>query len=115
MKGISLPIEMIIVISISVIALLTIVFFFGAGFTKGAASISDTDAWNRACGMIKSRGCHINEDLSSITIPRYMIGENQEGTARDACLNSLGYGRLYLEDDKCVSACCGTSTATVGR
>ncbi len=112
MKGISLPIEMIIVISISVIALLTIVFFFSTGFIKGAAGISDTDAWSRACGMIKNRGCQVDEDLSSITIPRYMVGQDVEGTAVDACLNSLGYGRLYREDDRCVRACCGNDVAS---
>lgn len=108
-KGISLPIEMVIIIAISVIVLLAIVAFFVAGIGKQKVYMDDSTAWQRGCAMIKERGCgSISvDDLANMPITAWYpwsSDQTTEGTVADACNVVMGYGADEL--DKCISSCC---------
>lgn len=102
-KGISLPIEMVIVISISVIVLLAVIAYFTSSFFRTAATINDEEAWNNGCAIIKARGCRLDEDLGALTISDYdPDGDKADNSVREACWNRL----KYTDDRDCIVACC---------
>lgn len=114
-KGISLPIEMVIIIAISVIVLLAIIAYFVSNMGTMNKRLSDTEAWNQACAMIKNRGCEqaglTDDDLINMKVSFWYPFDDQpnvQGTVSDACEISAGTRDPAI----CVSACCRESGAT---
>jgi hypothetical protein len=109
-KGISLPIEMVIIIAISVIVLLALVAYFVLGIGQQQQYMQDATAWNKGCAMIKARGCSSvsGDDIQTMTITMYKPYQNvdREGTIWDACKLHLGYTDASTDAARCVAACC---------
>jgi len=116
MKGISLPINMIVIIAISVIVLLAIAAFFMGGFLRGSVTISDQQALSDGCGIWKNRGCVPDENFN-ITGYDWNL-DNQTDDLFDACLRILGDGSTAY-GSKCHDYCCkgyytgGGATTTI--
>lgn len=107
-KGISLPIEMVIIIAISVIVLLALVAFFVMQMNNQSGRMNNAQAWQDACAIIKQRGgCVGNEippgDFESTTIYNWRpYNDEADGTLLDAC--RIGAGTDNTES--CIDACC---------
>ena len=108
-KGVSLPINMIIILAIAVIVLLSVVAFYTGGLTSSTTSISDADAWNRGCGIWKLRGCNETDDFQ---ISGYDFdGDGTADKLSDACRNYLGYTSM----SDCHRVCCETEIPRIPR
>ena len=91
MKGISLPINMVVIIAVAVIVLLSLAAFFMGGFVHPTAKMSDTDAWNTGCGMWRMRGCKL-ADVDDITILGYdPNGDGKDDSVAVACARAFNY------------------------
>ena len=90
-KGISLPINMVVIIAVAVIVLLSLAAFFMSGFIHPTAKMSDTDAWNTGCGMWRMRGCKL-ADVDDITILGYdPDGDGEDDSLAVACARAFHY------------------------
>ena len=111
MKGISLPVNMVVVIAVAVIVLLSLAAFFMSGFVHPTTKMSDTDAWNTGCGVWRMRGCKI-EDVTKIKIAGYDTnGDGVDDSLAVACQRVFGYSQSEAEstgtDNPCWIKCCG--------
>lgn len=83
-KGMSLPIEAIVIIAVAVLVLVVLVGFFVGGAGKQIGSISASEALSRGCvDLVIRYGCVLDDsgagaDLGKIQIQNY-------GTLKDAC------------------------------
>lgn len=114
-KGISLPIEMVIIIAISVIVLLAIIAYFVGNIGTMNKRLGDTEAWNQACAMIKNRGCETagltQDDIENMKISfwyPYADEPSYMGSVADACQISAGTRDVTV----CVTSCCRESGGT---
>ncbi len=113
-KGISLPVEMIVIIALAVIVLLAAGAFFAVGFMPGAGQTEDVAAWQRACGTMKLRGCTLTDfttNANSITVPGY--DSNKDGSddfVLVACQRATG----YTSATDCHKDCCLVSDGIAG-
>ncbi|MEM5813056.1 MAG: hypothetical protein QXU71_01700 [Candidatus Aenigmatarchaeota archaeon] len=102
LKGISLPVNLIVILAVAIIVLLIAVtflipFVFGPGIY-----IRDDEAWRRGCMIWQQRGCR-PEDIENIIIENY----NPDGVGGDdnllvACRRAL----RYTNAEDCRRACC---------
>jgi hypothetical protein len=109
MKGMSLPINLVVIIAIAILVLLALAAFFASGFGGGTASISDAQALNKGCGIWKSRGCAgadsggVYTELETITIPGYVDpSSGEQKSLGEACVAVL----QDSEGSKCYEYCC---------
>ncbi len=105
-KGISLPIEMIVIIAVAVLVLVVIAAFFAGGFGGGSESISANAALVKGCSTWKIRSADCSADMSTINIPGYNPTgidslKTKGDTLKTAC-TSLGY---TLADCKIACGC----------
>lgn len=113
MKGISLPINMIVIIALAVIVLLAVTAAFMGGFGPGTKTISHQQAWYIGCNMAKLRGCStelFNTGSGKIiTIPNYdPDGDGSDNNILDACSKAIGVN----DTDECRQVCCELTTTT---
>jgi len=111
MKGISLPINMIVIIAISVIVLLAIAAFFMGGFIGGSTTISDQSALSSGCGTWKNRGCAPNENFKIVGYDWNL--DNQTDYLSDACFRVLGDSSRAI-NSTCHDYCCKGYHAETG-
>ncbi len=105
MKGMSLPINLVVIIAICVLVLLAVAAFFAGGFGSGAASIGDSSALQKGCGMWKSQGCKLNS--CDIGIVGYDYdADGVPNMLSDACQRVLGSGLCAETTDQCFIYCC---------
>jgi hypothetical protein len=112
-KGISLPVEMIVIIAIAVLVLVVIAAFFAGGFGPPTNTIVAQAAFSQGCNTWKIRSSDCSMNPNQITISSY----NPDGKANSGDENLakacqvLGYP---LQSD-CARACgCPTSSASGG-
>ncbi len=94
MKGVSLPVNAIVIITLAIIVLLAVATWFGIQMMRGGSTIECESAWADACPKWKNVGCnesYLREKVNSDKFP----------TIRDACL--CKYGNI----ETCKKACCG--------
>ncbi len=104
MKGLSLPINLIVILVIALLVMLAGAAFFAGGFGSGASTMSDSAALQKGCGMWISRGCKNTEIASEIQIEGYYPdGSETKGTLETAC-TKVGVD--------CWSYCCGGLSGT---
>lgn len=112
-KGISLPVEMIVIIALAVIVLLAAGAFFIGGIGPNQGQVTDVTAWQRACGTLKLRGCSatVFADLNTMVVQGYDPDKNGvDNSALDACRRALSQPNARIQD--CQQDCCQmTSTA----
>ena len=110
-KGISLPVEMIVIIALAVIVLLAIGAFFAGGILNPTTQSADVNAWASGCGMMKLRGCILTDftaNLDTLTVAGYDV--NKDGvdeSAFTACKRATGYSTVA----DCHIDCCLAGTA----
>ena len=112
-KGMSLPIETIVIIAVAVLVLVVIVAFFISGAGQQFNAISDSDALTRGCTQLAmSRsgtgltGCDVS--LSDIQISGYKgkCGTLEGSTLQVACCRSGYTDYDYSSPNSCqVRAC----------
>ena len=108
MKGISLPVNTVIVISVAVLVLGLISMFFSSSTGTSTRAISHADAWNRGCSQANARGCLVNDfgGLSGIIIAGYdPNGDGVNDYLWIACKNFFANNGLTAAD--CRAKCCG--------
>ncbi len=71
-KGLSLPINLIVILAIAILVMVVVAAFFVMSTGSTFSGISDQQAWNSGCSMAKLRGC-IESDFGSTT-PLYVDG-----------------------------------------
>ena len=93
-KGISLPVETIVIIAIVVLVMVVLVAFFIGGSGKQISSISNDDAFGKGCVILSTQyKCEAASDtveaknavLRQIQIKDYHPDGKTSGTLRDAC------------------------------
>lgn len=108
MKGISLPINAIVVVAVAVLVLVVIAAFFAASAGSGMTTITHQQAWDKGCSQIRAKGC-LTADFAAATayeIDNYDIDGDGEpwNTILDACHNVYG---TNTDSDQCRTLCCG--------
>ena len=108
-KGVSLPINMIVILSIAVLVLVVVAAYFIGVFSKSGNSIGDQDAWNRGCGRAQARGCQTNDFNEAVSGGLTVPGFDPDGTGGDnslfdACKAVYGNSETSLT---CRVKCCG--------
>lgn len=83
-KGLSLPIEMIVIIAIAMLVLVVVAAFFVGGFGGGNA-VTIEAAFQSGCNRLRLENCNY-DGISSMTIPGYKVfGDSiTTGTPQDA-------------------------------
>lgn len=102
MKGIELPVNVLVIVAIAVIVLLGMLTLFMGGFGGFAGTQEQTTAWSKACGSVLSNcaGSHSSDGVTTIK-----IGDAQVSTFGNLC------GYLGKYDSTKVSFSAGTFTA----
>lgn len=101
-KGISLPINMIVILAVAIIVMLVAVSLIFLVFPGTQPMIKDSQAWSRGCMMWQQRGCR-GGDMNNIIIEGYdPDGNNQPNSLADACRRYLN----YTNEEDCRRACC---------
>ncbi|MEM7826665.1 MAG: hypothetical protein QXQ40_00375 [Candidatus Aenigmatarchaeota archaeon] len=102
-KGISLPVNMIVILAIAAIVLLAVGAFFLSGWFGPGKTISDFEAWTRGCSIWMTKGC-IEDQINSITIIGYdPDGNGSPNNLAEACFRHFG----YTSSRDCWEKCCG--------
>ena len=94
-KGISLPINMVVILAVAVLVLVVVAAFFVLQAGGSQQTIRDQDAWATGCSLAISQGCserafkaYSDSDPSAgILIPRY---DPKGDDPKTGCLGSLG-------------------------
>ena len=70
MKGIELPVNVLVIVAIAVIVLLGMLTLFMGGFGGFAGTQEQTSAWSKACGNVLGNcaGDHSSQGVTSIKI-----------------------------------------------
>ena len=107
-KGISLPVNTVIIIAVAVLVLVVISVMFSSSTGTSTRTISHADAWNRGCSAAKVRGC-LADDFTAVStqlIPGYdPNGDSADDNLLEACKNF--FSDSLLDKDKCRTKCCG--------
>ena len=109
MRGLELPINMIVVIAIAVLALTVIAAFFTGSIGGGINSITVEQAWNRACTNLKSvQDCsNTNFKISGYALAAGGKGivESQSGPGIDFLTVCGLKGITTTPETNCIKAC----------
>jgi L-asparagine transporter-like permease len=69
MKGLSLPIEMIVIIAVAMLVLVVISAFFMGGVSGPTNQINIENAFSTGCNSLRAQGC--SNIMSSINVPGF--------------------------------------------
>ena len=100
MKGISLPVNAIVIIAIAILVLAVVAAFFTGVLGGGIATISLEQAFTKGCDSL-SRG--YNCDVSAISDEIKILNYPTEG--QDASFSQICRAKLYSTDEACAVAC----------
>jgi len=110
LKGISLPVNFIVILAVAVVVMLIVVILMTGVITP--LPVNDVQAWTIGCERLIQRGCRA-DDVRNIVITGYdPNGDGQWDNLLTACQRRLG--RDY-DDQRCRDACCsppGRETVT---
>jgi len=111
MKGISLPINMIVIVAIAVLVLVVTAGYFGGAFVGSTGTIQFEQAFSSACTQLRnSYNCDKNE-VGRVSVLYQAPGENAATTTylSDLCRQKLGKGTVRgggtVNSAECVKAC----------
>jgi hypothetical protein len=101
-KGISLPVNFIVILAVAVVVMLIVVILM-TGVITPTGTVNDIQAWSIGCERLIQRGCR-GEDVERIIITGYdPNGDGQWDNLLTACQRRLG--RDYTPE-MCREACC---------
>ena len=102
LRGISLPVNFIVILAVAVIVMLIVVIMMTTGIIQGGA-VNDVQAWTIGCERLIQRGCRV-DDVRNITIIGYdPNGDGQWDNLLTACQRRLG---ADYTAEMCRDACC---------
>ena len=102
MKGISLPVNLIVILAVGIIVMVIAVFLVAPWALGPGSYVKDTEAWQRGCGIWRQRGC-LENDIDNIIIAGYdPDGDGQPNNLMVACQRAVG----YTSREDCRRACC---------
>jgi len=78
MKGLELPVNMIIIIAIAVLVLVVVAAFFAGRTGEGFASISLEQAFTQGCAALRAGYECNSQSIGSVIIPGYKKGANDQ-------------------------------------
>jgi len=110
MKGIELPVNVLVIVAIAVIVLLGMLTLFMGGFGGFAGTQEQTTAWSKACGSVLSNcaGSHSSDGVTTIK-----IGDAQVSTFGGLCGNLGKYDNTKVSfTPSATGGSFGISTAT---
>jgi len=100
MKGVSLPVNTIVVIALAVLVLLAVATWFVIEMGKHSQTIECEDVWNKACIQWKVSNCNQTEFENSVKNWNGIDGDN---SIRKACECARGTS----DYETCKKLCCG--------
>lgn len=106
MKGLSLPINMIVIIAIAVLVLIVVAAFFASQTGSGFDTVAVNNAFNEGCGILRSVNYNCDPaDTSSITTNYKKPGSTS--TQGETLLTVCGLKDRNIQGDqvKCAQAC----------
>lgn len=110
-KGISLPVNMIVIVALAVVVLLAATAFFYGGFGR-TSTITTQNAWDTVCQRAKQRGgCAMDAGTSNSPFQNNQMafndidndGENED--ILEVCQAQYGFSDSNLAQD-CKQQCC---------
>jgi hypothetical protein len=105
MKGVELPINVIVIVVLCLVVLLAILALFWGVWTPGVAGISLEAAKNNACQMLLSTGgCGLDDSTKTINVNnfdankdgKFEAGNGFDDTANACKANGGGQDNLYM-------------------
>jgi hypothetical protein len=106
MKGIELPVNVLVIVAIAVIVLLGLLTLFMGGFGGFAGTAEQTSAWSKACGSVLS-GCAGDHGDNAVTSIK--IGTTTVTNFSDLCIGlgkrTIGSTSLDTTLNGCNHAC----------
>jgi hypothetical protein len=109
MKGVSLPINVLVIVVIAIIVLLGIIALYFGGFSPFSTSISVEGVKNAACGELVRRQCMLNPSTMILSDYDIIFDADKSGTITSAdtllalCINF--YSRNTDVDCKRLCGC----------
>ena len=95
MKGIELPVNVLVIIAVAVLVMLGLIAIY---FANPSSVLAESSAKNKACSELQQRGC----DASTINVPfNYLNYTN----LNNYCISKCGD---YKTDSKNADLCCKT-------
>lgn len=110
MKGIELPINILVIVAVAIIVLLGIVALFFSTWTTGTSTIDLNSVKNRACGAVNG---NCDRDPANIAIFPAYKNANPSITSenlRELCENEYGIA-TDDSDQECLNIVCGLNCA----
>ncbi len=119
MKGMDLPINMIVIVAVAVLVLVVTAGFFGGFFARGIGDIDFNKAFDGACNQLRaSYNCDperigdvsvlyqppgVSDPRSSFTLGELCVQKLGQGDVKKGV--SVGSGRGNLQATACVRSC----------
>lgn len=102
-KGISLPINMLVILAVAVIVLLAVVAFFFSNVVTSNKSVSLSTAWSNACTrVITTYGCSVDSVNSALDAGTFLVRYgNGTSPFDEICQIKLGTTDIAA----CISEC----------
>ena len=101
MKGISLPVNTIVIIAIAILVLSVLAAFFTGFISGGIITLSLEQAFTKGCdAFMRGYGCDNTDDVESVTVPGYPTKDDLDTTLQDVCAD-----KGLLTNDACARAC----------
>lgn len=101
MKGMELPVSMIVVIAVAVLVLVAVIAFFVSGFSNSSNSISQEQAFVTGCNNLRSIYSCNPDSVNSVSIPGY----KPSGSSSNGCLAQLCSIKGARDTIKCAQLC----------
>lgn len=114
MKGLSLPIETIVIVLVAVLVLVVMAAFFSGWFGQQSIQMQRENALSSACQQFKTIYNCDSDEINTGVIQYKDLGESEESSYSVAALcDKLGIAWDTSEDNACLRKCsCVASTPT---
>ncbi len=95
MKGISLPIDMLVILAIAVVVLIAVIAVFMGVWSPFAGDQQKRAAFQSACGQWASQGCPDTDDAGKVPVnvctaaKGYIMGVASDGACDDSNRNNI--------------------------
>jgi len=107
-KGIELPINILVIVAVAIIVLLGVIALFYSTWFKSTTPLDLNSATSRACTAVRGN-CAVTGASIKIS-PPYINTANPPVTSTtlaELCLNEFGFTAATYTDVKCINRVCG--------
>jgi hypothetical protein len=103
LKGISLPVNAVIIIALAVMVLLLVAAFLGGGITN-IGQVNVENAWTKGCDVLKKTYNCRAEDVDNVVLTTDVNGDGENDNLLTLCHVKFYNTSLYY----CRNVCCNT-------